>query len=604
VKPSLRCFGKTARALVLVIAGHSIANAASITLNWSDNSNNESGFRIERKTGSIGSYTQIANVAANIRSYIDSTVNTGITYCYRVRAYNSTGESPSSNEACGTPPAQAFSLTLTKAGTGSGTVSSSPAGINCGATCAASYTSGQVVNLSATPANGSVFAGWSGNSDCADGSVTVNANLSCTATFNATSVNLPKVSINDVSITERNAGTSNAVFAVTLSPTSSQPVVVTYATQSGTAIAGSDFVAKSGTVTFNSGETSKSITISINGDTTYETNEAFYVNLTSATNAALLKSQGVGTILNDDVAPPQSVGTVSTRGRVFTGDNAMIGGFIIEGTASKRVFVRSRGPSMGGAPFNVPGVLANPLLQIFSGQTMIAENDNWQDVPHCPGFSCEGATAITNTGLSPCAPNPGQTAPPPSCNLESAILITLAPGAYTAMVMGADGGTGIGLVEVVEADNNSLSEISGLSTRGLVQSGDNVMIGGVTIDGSTPATVLIRARGPSMGGAPFNLSGVLADPVLQLFSGQTLIAQNDNWQDAPSCGGFVCGNVASIAATRLDPCQPNPGQSVAPPNCSLESVLMITLPPGSYTAMVSGVGGAMGIGLLEVFEIN
>ncbi len=604
LKLSEKYFGKIARALLLVMAGYSISNAASMSLNWSDNSSNESGFRIERKTGSNGTYSQIATVTANVRSYTDSTISPGTTYCYRVRAYNSTAESTNSNEACGTSAAQTFSLTLTKGGTGSGTASSSPSGINCGGTCVASYTSGQVVNLSAIAATGSVFAGWSGNSDCADGSVTVNANLSCTATFNATSVSLPKVSINDVNVMERNSGTSNAAFTVILSPVSSQTVTVTYATQNGTATAGSDFVAKSGTVTFNSGETSKSITISVNGDATYEPNEIFYVNLTSATNATLLKSQGVGTILNDDAAPAENIGNVSTRGRVFTGDNAMIGGFIIEGSTSKRILLRSRGPSMGGAPFNVPGVLANPFLQLFSGQSVIAQNDNWQDAPSCSGFTCEGAAAITNTGLSPCTPNPGQTTPPPDCNLESAILITLPPGGYTAMVTGADGGTGIGLVEVFEADANGVTQISNISTRGLVQSGDNVLIGGITIEGSTPATVLIRARGPSMGGAPFNLPGVLADPLLQVFSGQTLIAQNDNWQDTPSCNGFACGAAANIVATRLDPCQPNPGQSAAPPNCSLESALLITLPPGAYTTMVSGVGGATGIGLVEVFEID
>src|SRR5262249_14702795 len=154
-------------------------------------------------------------------------------------------------------------------------VSSSPAGINCGGTCVAGYTSGQLVNLSAIAANGSVFAGWSGNSDCSDRSVTVDPNLSCTATFHATSISLPKVSINDASVMEGNSGTSNAAFTVTLSPASSQTVTVTYATQNSTATAGSDFVAKSGTVTFNSGETSKSITISVNGDTTYEPNEVF-----------------------------------------------------------------------------------------------------------------------------------------------------------------------------------------------------------------------------------------------------------------------------------------------------------------------------------------
>lgn len=206
--------------------------------------------------------------------------------------------------------------------------------------------------------------------------------------------------------------------------------------------------------------------------------------------------------------------------------------------------------------------------------------------------------------MDPCAPNPGQSAPPPNCALEAAILITLPPGAYTAIVTGADGGTGVGLVEVFEADANSVSELGNISTRGFVQSGDDVMIGGLIIEGSAPAKVLIRARGPSMSGAPFFVPGTLANPFLQVFSGQDVIAQNDNWQEAPSCNGVVCGGPSQIAASGLDPCQPNPGQTTSPSGCTLEAAILVTLPPGAYTAITSGVGGGTGVGLVEVFELN
>jgi hypothetical protein len=162
----------------------------------------------------------------------------------------------------------------------------------------------------------------------------------------------------------------------------------------------------------------------------------------------------------------------------------------------------------------------------------------------------------------------------------------------------------LALVEVFEADASVASELSNISTRGFVQSGDGVMIGGLIIEGSSPATVLLRARGPSMSGAPFSVPGTLANPFLRVFSGQDVIAQNDNWQDAPSCTGFVCGTAAQIAATRLDPCQPNPGQTVSPPNCTLESAILITLPPGAYTAIISGIGGRTGVGLVEAFEMD
>jgi glucose/arabinose dehydrogenase len=294
---------------------------------------------------------------------------------------------------------------------------------------------------------------------------------------------------------------------------------------------------------------------------------------------------------------------ISTRGPVQTGDNVVIGGFIIEGNGPKTVLVRGRGPSMSGAPFFVPGVLANPSLRLFSGQVVIAQNDNWQDSPSCAGFVCGGAAQITATGLDPCQPNPGQPSAPQNCALESAILITLNPGAYTVHLSGSDGGTGVGLVEVFDADEVTMSQLVNISTRSPVQTGDNVVIGGFIIEGNGPKTVLVRGRGPSMSGAPFLVPGALANPSLRLFSGQTVIAENDNWQDAPSCVGFTCGSSAQINATGLDPCHPNPGQSSAPPGCTFESAILITLNPGAYTVHLAGIGGT-GIGLVEIFQLQ
>ena len=425
---------------------------------------------------------------------------------------------------------------------------------------------------------------------------------------------LPSISINNVSVAEGNSGTTNATFTVTLSAASGQVVTVSYSTANGTAIAGSDYIATSGNLTFNPGESANTFTVLINGDTIVEPNESFFVNLTSATNASIANGQAVGTVIDDDSPPivspppvgplPDRLANASTRGRVLTGDSVMISGFIIDGSAPKRVLIRSRGPSMAGAPFFVPGTLADPVLKLFSGQTVIAQNDNWQDAPSCPGFICQGPSEVVKTGLDPCTPNPGQTSSPANCGSEAAILIVLPPGAYTAQVTGVGGGTGIGLVEVFEADASTVSELSNISTRAFIQSGDDVMIGGLIIEGSAPATILIRARGPSMSGAPFFVPGTLADPFLQLFLGQSVIAQNNNWQDAPLCSGFVCGNAGQIAATGLDPCQANPGQSTSPPSCAQESAILITLPPGSYTAIVTGAEGGNGVGLVEAFEVK
>src|SRR2546428_5845093 len=137
------------------------SDAAQLSLSWTDMSSNEDGFKIERKTGTAGTYAQIATVGANVTSYPDPNLTGGTTYCYQVRAFNTAGDSPYSNEACGTTP-QDLALVVVRAGSGSGTVTSTPAGITCGADCSEPYASGTVVTLTATPAAGSVFTGWRG----------------------------------------------------------------------------------------------------------------------------------------------------------------------------------------------------------------------------------------------------------------------------------------------------------------------------------------------------------------------------------------------------------------------------------------------------------
>ncbi|MGZ5385678.1 MAG: fibronectin type III domain-containing protein, partial [Acidimicrobiia bacterium] len=139
------------------------AAAAILTLNWADASTNEDGFKVERKTGSTGTYGQVANLAAGTTGYVDGAVTAGTTYCFRVRAYNSAGNSAYSNEACATPASTLlYTIAVTTAGTGSGTVASSPSAINCGTTCSASVASGTIIALSATAATGSTFTRWSG----------------------------------------------------------------------------------------------------------------------------------------------------------------------------------------------------------------------------------------------------------------------------------------------------------------------------------------------------------------------------------------------------------------------------------------------------------
>lgn len=247
---------------------------------------------------------------------------------------------------------------------------------------------------------------------------------------------------------------------------------------------------------------------------------------------------------------------IATRGQVQAGDNVMIGGFILQGTAPKTVLVRARGPSL--TSLGVPGALPDPSLTLYSGQTVIASNDNWS--------SNDNVFAIVLTGNAP------------TNVLESAVLKTLNPGAYTAIVSGVGGGTGVGIVEVFEVDHPEVPLVN-IATRGLVQTGDNVLIGGFIISGTAPQTVLIRARGPDL--TNYGVPGALANPTLSLYSGQTVIASNDDWGTA--------SNASEVRSSGL-----------APAN-ALESAILTNLQPGAYTVIVSGVAGGMGVGIVEVF---
>ena len=283
----------------------------------------------------------------------------------------------------------------------------------------------------------------------------------------------------------------------------------------------------------------------------------------------------------------------STRGAVLSGDNVMIAGFIISGNSPKTMLIRARGPTL--ADFGVPHAMRDPFLRLYSGQTVIAQNDNWRDTQE---------QVILATGLDPCQPFQVGGTMPTDCSRESAILATLNPGAYTAIVSGVAGETGVGLVEVYEVGNTS-SRLINMSTRVRVGTQDDVMIGGFIIEGTDSKTLLLRARGPSL--ADFGVAGVLPDPILQLYSGQTAIARNDDWQSVdPLCstGRSPCGPMNQIQSIGLDPCQSYQSAGTAPTGCSRESAMLVTLNPGPYTMIVSGSGGSVGVALLELFEVN
>ncbi len=255
---------------------------------------------------------------------------------------------------------------------------------------------------------------------------------------------------------------------------------------------------------------------------------------------------------------PAQLLNISTRLNVQTGENVSIAGFIITGNATKQVIVRGRGPSLSGL---IP-ILNDPMLELHAADgSLITSNNNWKDTQQ---------TAIENSGFAP------------TNDMESAIIANLAPASYTVVLSGRNATSGIGLVELYDLEAASDSKLANISTRGFVQSGDDVMIGGFIFgNGSDSERVIIRAIGPSLPG----IVNVLADPTLSLHDANgTLLMSDDNWQDNPS-------QAALILASGL------------PPQNDLESAIVTTLPPGAYTAIVSGKDGGTGVALAEVFHL-
>jgi hypothetical protein len=250
---------------------------------------------------------------------------------------------------------------------------------------------------------------------------------------------------------------------------------------------------------------------------------------------------------------------LSTRMRVQTGDNVGIGGFIITGNAPKQVLLRGIGPSLASA--GIPTPLADPVMELHgpAGFTTIV-NDNWRD-------DTLSGPIIQATGLGP------------TNDLESAILVTLNPGAYTAILKGKNNTTGVALVEVYDLAQPVASKLANISTRAFVGTGGDIMIAGfILANNSNNDNVILLGNGPSL--TQFGVPNVLADPKLELRdSNGVLIIMNDNWQDNPAC-------VAAGVALR------NP----------LESCIAVTLAPSQYTALLYGVNNGTGVGLIEVYD--
>jgi hypothetical protein len=261
------------------------------------------------------------------------------------------------------------------------------------------------------------------------------------------------------------------------------------------------------------------------------------------------------------VPPASQFANLSTRGEVRTGDNILIGGFIVVGTETKNVLLRALGPSLSDQ--GVPNPLPDPFLELHdSTGAVIAFNNNWKDTQQ---------GAIENTGV------------PPTNDLESALVTSLDPGAYTVFVRGNGGSTGTALVEAYDLSPNADSTLSNLSTRGFVDAADP-LIGGFIAggDGTGNATVVLRALGPEL--ADRGITNPLADPVLELRDvNGALVLSNDD---------YVPGSDSVIAVENLEPTNP------------LEAAIRANLSPGNYTTLVLAKGSDSGLALVELFDLS
>jgi hypothetical protein len=313
-------------------------------------------------------------------------------------------------------------------------------------------------------------------------------------------------------------------------------------------------------VTTVSGTTVTGRLLALTGAVTLDTNNVTSPGLTiSPTPTPTATPSATPTGTPTPAPSPAQLLNISTRLKVQTNDNVSIGGFIITGNAAKKVIVRGIGPSLSG----LSPVLADPVLELHGPDgSLILSNDNWKDTQQ---------TEIQNSALAP------------TDDMESAIVATLAPANYTAILRGKSGTSGIGLVEMYDLDTSSDSKLANISTRGFVQTGGDVMIAGFIFgNGTASEKVAIRAMGPSLSG----ISDVLGDPTLELHDGNgTVLLSNDNWKDDATQAAALMAN------------------AMAPSN-DFESAMITALLPGQYTAIVAGTNGTTGVAVAEVYHLR
>jgi hypothetical protein len=295
-----------------------------------------------------------------------------------------------------------------------------------------------------------------------------------------------------------------------------------------------------------------------------------------ATNPGGTATSNPATLAVVSTANPGRLVNISCRAMVGTGGNILIAGFAVGGagtSGTEPLLIRGSGPAL--VPFGVTGTLTDPQLQLFSGSNVLGTNDAWG-----------GSSAISTAAAAV-----GAFAWSVTSSHDAALLQSLGEGPYTAQIAGESGDTGVALAEVYDATpagsyTPTSPRIVNISARVQVGTGGNILIAGFAIGGATSKTVLIRASGPAL--VPFGVTGTLPDPELQLYSGSTVLMSNAAW------GGNAQISAAASSVGAF-------GWSSA---ASKDSALLVTLPPGAYTAQVSGVTGDTGVALVEVYEVQ
>ncbi len=562
--------------VVTVSANNAVGTGPDSTLTLTVNAPSGGGGGATAPVFTTQPVSQTVNAGASVSFTVQATGSAGITYQWRKDGAAIAGATGTTLTIAAALPADAGSYTVVATNAGGSTASSTATLTVVGLVTPPAITtqpaaqSGPLGGFAtfAVVATGTNPLTYQWKKDGADIVGATAATLTL-ANLAATDAGSYTVRVGNV------AGTVTSSAAVLTVTAASGPVIITQPAPLTLAVGGSGAlsVVVNGTAPFTYQWTKGGVAIAGATAATLALNNA--VRADTGTYAVTI-TNALGAVTSNQVAV--MVGTsprllnLSTRGLVGAGEKMLIAGFVIEGTEDKPVLIRAVGQPL--TDFDVAGTLQDPVLDLFVGSSLTTSNDTW-------------GTAANAAAMASTAARVGAFALPAN-GTDAVILTTLQPGAYTAQVRGAAEGTGVGLVEIYDAsEGTSAARLVNVATRGEVGTGGNILIAGFVIDGDHPKRVLVRAAGPAL--ADFDISAPLANPQLQIFAGASVLAENDDWGSAGDAA-----EVASVAAAV---------GAFGFASGSADAAILVTLPPGVYTAQVSGAAGTTGIALVEVYEV-